>query len=81
MPLARRMRTNGRMSRATVLFVALTASVLALACTDPMPTFVFDAADAPASDAHSETVGGAGGAAGSDGGAGAGGDAQAGDGP
>jgi hypothetical protein len=61
------------MSRAVLLIAALSASVLAAACTDPMPTFVFDAADAPASDAHSETGG-------SDGGTGGGSDADAGDG-
>ena len=70
------------MSRAALLIAALAASMLAVACTDPMPTFVFDAAaDAPASDAHSETGGSADGAAGSDGGTGPGADADAGDGP
>jgi len=64
------------MSRMALLIAALAASVLAAGCTDPMPTFVFDAAaDAPASDAHAETGGGAG----SDGGTDAADDASAGD--
>jgi hypothetical protein len=69
------------MSRAVLLVAVLAALVFAVACTDPMPTFVFDAADAPGSDADSETDGSTGGAPGSDGGTGTGGDAPAGDGP
>jgi hypothetical protein len=72
------MRTEGRVSRAALLIAALSGSALALACSDPMPTFVFDAAHAPAGDAHSEAGGSPGGP---DGGAGAAGNTDAGDGP